>query len=165
VPAAAAESGGRSLPLETIHLPEGFSISLYAEDVPGARSLALSPGGTLFVGSRDQGRVYALVDADRDHHAERVHVIAEGLSSPNGVALRDGALYVAEIHRVLRLDAIEQRLTDPPEPAVVYDEFPTERHHGWKFIAFGPTACSTCRSARPATSATARTRSSLRSPA
>jgi glucose/arabinose dehydrogenase len=138
VPAAAAESGGHSLPLETIRLPEGFSISLYAEDVPGARSLALAPGGTLFVGSRDQGRVYALVDADRDHNAERVHVIAEGLSSPNGVALRDGALYVAEIHRILRFDAIEQRLADPPEPAVVYDEFPTEGHHGWKFIAFGP---------------------------
>jgi len=133
-----AGDGGRSLPLETIRLPEGFSIALYADDVPGARSLALAPGGTLFVGSRDQGRVYAVVDADRDHRAERVHVIAEGLSSPNGVALRDGALYVAEIHRVLRFDAIEERLTEPPEPAVVTDRLPTERHHGWKFIAFGP---------------------------
>lgn len=135
---APADPSGDSLPLETLRLPDGFSISLYAADVPGARSLALSPDGTLFVGTRDQGRVYAVVDTDGDRRAERVHVIAEGLNSPNGVAVRHGALYVAEISRILRFDAIEDRLTDPPEPAVVTDRFPTERHHGWKFIAFGP---------------------------
>jgi len=56
---------------------------------------------------------------------------------PNGVALRDGALYVAEVHRVLRFDGIESRLENPPPPVVVR-EFPPDRHHGWKFIAFGP---------------------------
>jgi glucose/arabinose dehydrogenase len=57
---------------------------------------------------------------------------------PNGVAFRDGALYVAEVHRVIRFDGIESRLEKPPVPVVLNDTYPTERHHGWKFIAFGP---------------------------
>ena len=124
--------------LEKVRLPDGFQIDLYAENVPNARSLALGPGGTVFVGSRQAGKVYALVDADGDQRAERVRIIAENLNSPNGVALRGGALFVAEMHRVLRFDDIENRLENPPAPVVVSDQFPDETHHGWKYIAFGP---------------------------
>jgi glucose/arabinose dehydrogenase len=124
--------------LDKVRLPDGFEIDLYAENVPNARSLALGPGGTVFVGSRQAGKVYALVDADRDQRAERVRVIAENLNSPNGVALRGGALFVAEMHRILRFDDIENRLENPPAPVVVNDQFPEETHHGWKYIAFGP---------------------------
>jgi glucose/arabinose dehydrogenase len=70
--------------------------------------------------------------------AETVHVVAQGMNNPNGVAFRDGALYVAEVSRILRYDAIESRLEDPPAPVVIYDGLPTETHHGWKFIRFGP---------------------------
>ena len=131
-------AGAGDLPLELVTLPPGFTINVYANDVPNARSMALSPGGTLFVGTRSQGKVYALRDEDRDHRAEQMYTIASGLTMPNGVAFKDGALYVAEVHRVLRYDAIESRLTDPPEPVVVNDAFPSDRHHGWKFIGFGP---------------------------
>jgi glucose/arabinose dehydrogenase len=137
-PAATEEAGEAGLPLDQIELPEGFSISIYAADVPGARSLTLGDEGTVFVGSRDPGKVYALVDADRDRQAEQVHELAHGLDSPNGVAYRDGALYVAEISRILRFDGIEQRLGDPPKPVVISDSYPSDGHHGWKFIAFGP---------------------------
>jgi hypothetical protein len=57
---------------------------------------------------------------------------------PNGVAFRDGALYVAEVNRILRFDGIEERLASPPAPATVYDALPRNPHHGWKFIRFGP---------------------------
>jgi glucose/arabinose dehydrogenase len=126
------------LPLELIKLPPGFSISLFAEGVTNARSLALGSNGTVFVGTRSEGDVYALVDADGDGRAEQKYTIAEGLNSPNGVAYRDGALYVAEVSRILRYDAIESNLKKPPTPVVVSDRFPSDRHHGWKFIAFGP---------------------------
>ena len=127
-----------ALPLEDLRLPPGFRIAVYAAPVPGARSLARGPGGTVFVGSRGPGRVYALRDRDGDGRAEEVRVIARGLNQPNGVAVRDGDLYVAEIHRILRLPDIESRLDDPPTPEVVYDGYPRDRHHGWKFIRFGP---------------------------
>ncbi|MHB8995955.1 MAG: PQQ-dependent sugar dehydrogenase [Armatimonadota bacterium] len=125
-------------PLDQIRLPEGFHISYYASDVPGARSLCLGARGTVFVGTRDQGTVYALVDDNGDRRADRVLTIARGLNYPNGVAFRIGSLYVAEIHRLIRYDNIEQRLDNPPAPVVVRGDFPTDRSHGWKFIAFGP---------------------------
>lgn len=125
-------------PLDRISLPDGFRISYYASDVPGARSLTRGAGGTVFVGTRDLGNVYALVDANGDYRADRVVTILSGRTYPNGVAFRNGSLYVAEVPRVLRLDNIEQSLDNPPRPVVVRDGYPTDRAHQWKFIAFGP---------------------------
>lgn len=126
--------------LSAVHLPPGFTIALFADRVPNARSLTHgAPGsGTVFVGSREAGAVYALADRDHDGRAESTYVVARGLTSPNGVAFRDGALYVAEIHRITRYDGIESRLADPPAPVMVYDRLPREGHHGWRYIGFGP---------------------------
>ncbi len=123
--------------LDSIHLPPGFSIDLYAS-AKGARSLTISPEGIVFVGSRSAGTVYAVVDKDRDGRGDHVFTIASGLRQPNGVAFRDGALYVAEINRIVRFDDIEANLASPPTPVVVFDGYPGDNHHGWKFIAFGP---------------------------
>jgi glucose/arabinose dehydrogenase len=128
----------QDLPLDSIRLPDGFRISLYAR-VPNARSMAYSPNGVLYVGTREGGgEVYAVTDPDGDGTGDRVVTIAEGLNVPNGVAWREGSLYVAEIGRILRFDGIDEALDAPPDPVVISDDYPTERHHGWKFIAFGP---------------------------
>ena len=94
------------LPLDRIKLPEGFKIELYAEGVKNARSMALSPNGTLFVGTRSKGDVYAVQDLDGDYKADKVYTIAKGLKLPNGVAFRNGSLYVAEVNRILRYDRL-----------------------------------------------------------
>lgn len=136
---AGADDDGPAPPdLSLIELPDGFEISIFAGEVENARSLERTPGGTIFVGSRQAGNVYAVVDADGDFEADTTYVIDSELRMPNGVAFRDGSLYVAEVSRILRYDDIENRLADPPEPVVVYDDYPTDRHHGWKFIDFGP---------------------------
>jgi glucose/arabinose dehydrogenase len=119
-----------------ISLPAGFQIATFAE-VPGARSLALASSGTVFVGTRGD-KVYAVADTNSDFTADRVYRIADGLFMPNGVAFRDGDLYVAEVNRILRFDDIESRLDNPPQPIVIDDSYPSDRSHGWKFIAFGP---------------------------
>jgi glucose/arabinose dehydrogenase len=126
------------LPLELIKLPPGFTIDIYASDVPGAREMVLSPNGTLFVGSMKAGNIYALPDNDRDGRADEVIVIAKGLHMPNGVAFYNNSLYVAEVARVLRYDDLDSRLRDPPQPVVVNDSYPANEWHGWKYIAFGP---------------------------
>ena len=123
--------------LQDIILPEGFRIEAYAENVDGARQLCMGEKGTLFVSTRDKN-VYALTDGDGDGKPETKYLIAQGLVMPNGVAFKNGALYVAEVHRILRFDGIEDHLSEPPGPVVVYDHFPTEKHHGWKYIAIGP---------------------------
>ncbi|HEU4368518.1 MAG TPA: PQQ-dependent sugar dehydrogenase [Methylomirabilota bacterium] len=130
LPSAAAQAGD-------ITLPPGFRIAVYAE-VPNARQMAMGPGGVVFVGSMTAGKVHAVVDRNGDHQADTVHELASGLSLPSGVAFRDGALYVAAVNRVLRFRDVARDLTKPPAPEVVSDAFPSDRHHGWKFIAFGP---------------------------
>ena len=135
-PPGRARAAGE-LPVDRISLPERFSIEVFAR-VEDARSLALGPAGTVFVGNRRGDSVWAVRDDDGDRRADRVLKIASGLEMPNGVAVRDGDLYVAEVSRVLRFPAIEQRLDDPPEPETVQGSFPEETHHGWKHIAFGP---------------------------
>jgi glucose/arabinose dehydrogenase len=131
LPSAAAD-------VNDLKLPAGFRIAVYAADVLNARQMALGPEGVVFVGSKAEGKVYAVVDRDGDHKADQVHVLARGLNQPSGVAFRDGALYVAAVNRVLRWRDIARNLAQPPEPEVVSDAFPSDAHHGWKFIAFGP---------------------------
>src|SRR3954464_4276263 len=148
---------GRAAPLrlDAFRLPPGFQIDVYAQNVVNAREMTLSPGGVLFVSTRREGNVYALLDTKHQNKADRVVTLAKGLENPNGVAFRDGALYVMERSRLLRYDAIEQKLDNPPTPVVLRDDFPKEAHHGWKFIAFGPDGwlyvpvgapCNVCKS-------------------
>ncbi len=123
--------------LEKIKLPPGFRIGVYAE-VPNARSMTLSPSGILYVGNRGEDKVYAVVDENKDGRSDKVYTLLSGYEMPNGVAFKDGNLYVATVSSVLKLENIESRLSNPPLPVTVYDQFPTDTHHGWKFIAFGP---------------------------
>ncbi len=123
--------------LDQIKLQPGFKIEVWAADVPNARSMAISDNGIVFVGNRQEKNVYALVDENGDGKADTKYILAEGLKMPNGVAYKDGDLYVAEVSRILRFKDIKNTLTNP-KYEVVYDQYPTKTHHGWKFIAFGP---------------------------
>ena len=120
-------------------VPTGFQVTVFADSVENAREMALGPRGTVFVGSMRAGKVHAVVDRDGDHKADRVVLIASGLDQPNGVAVRNGALYVATASKILRYDDIERHLDSPPAPVVVRDSLPNpSAGHTWKFIAFGP---------------------------
>lgn len=126
----------KDFPVDKIQLLPGFQIHAYAK-VPGARSMCLGSKGTLFVGTMG-GAVYAVTDTDKNGISDHVYTISDGLDMPNGVAFRDGSLYVAENSRVVRFDSIENSLAHPHAFKVVYDKYPHDKAHGWKFIAFGP---------------------------
>ena len=117
-------------PLSQIKLPRGFKIEVVV-DIPGARSLVESPSGTLFVSTRDEGKVYAYRD-------KKLFVLATGLTAPNGIDFLDGALYIAETGRISRLDRVEADLLHPPKPKIIVTDLPTQAHHGWRYMRFGP---------------------------
>lgn len=137
---AAFAACAAELPVERIKLPPGFAIEVWAR-VDNARQMTLGRhdgrGGTLFVGSMAAGKVHA-VSFDGEYRVRRVTTIASKLRMPVGVAYRDGSLYVSAVSRILRYDAIDQSIEHPPAPVIVTDSLPTDAHHGWKFIAFGP---------------------------
>jgi len=124
--------------IKQLQAPAGFVVSIFADKLPNARSLALGDNGVVFVGTGSEGAVYAVQDSNSDGVADKSYVIADHLYMPNGVAYRDGSLYVAEVNRIIRFDRIVQQLANPPKPAVVYDQLPSEQHHGWKYLRFGP---------------------------
>jgi glucose/arabinose dehydrogenase len=123
------------LALDDIKLPPGFFIEEYA-DVPNARSLALGDRGTLFVANRKGRSVYAVV-ANDDGTTRTIELSTE-MNAPNGIAFHNGDLYVAEIERVSRYTDIENDLENIPDAEVLDIELPSERHHGWRYIGFGP---------------------------
>jgi glucose/arabinose dehydrogenase len=129
--AAAADK----LPLAKLKLPPGFNVEVYAAGMANARSLAEGDKGTVFVGSRLVDKVYAVANKDGKR---QVKVIATGLYRPNGVAFKNGTLYVAELSKISKLDKIEDNLDNPPKPTMIYDNLPKDEAHGWKFIAIGP---------------------------
>lgn len=121
-----------------LQLPDGFKAEIFAANVPNARQLALGEHGTVYAGSREAGNVYAIVDKNKDYKADTVYTIAKDLRMPSGIAYRNGSLYVAAVSTIYRYDDIDINLGTPPEPVIITDSYPTDGHHGWKFIAFGP---------------------------
>src|SRR5712691_12988764 len=123
------------LPVGKLKAPKGFKIEVYASGMANARSLALGDKGTVFVGSRLVDKVYAIVDQGGKRE---VKVLASGLYRPNGVAFKNGTLYIAELSKVSKIDKVEDVLDNPPKPTMIYDNLPKDEAHGWKFIAIGP---------------------------
>mgnify|MGYP001032220565 CR=1 FL=1 len=132
-----SRAGNENTKLDQIELPPGFAINVFASGLSSPRQMALGKQGTVFVGSRSDS-VYALQDTDSDGRADKKYTIASGLQKPNGVAFRDGDLYVAEIPRLSRYADIEANLQNPPEAQVLSEDFPNRSHHGYRFIKFGP---------------------------
>lgn len=142
--------------LDKIQLPEGFTISVYAE-VPDARSICVSSSGTVFAGTRND-KVFAIPDKNNDGKADSVYQIASGLRSASGVAFRDGSLYIGASSTIYKMENIESHLSDPPKPSIVYDQFPSDAHHGLRYISFGPdnklyvgvgAPCNVCLPSKP----------------
>jgi glucose/arabinose dehydrogenase len=153
-----AQPGNHQDLLKQLRVPNGFKLSVFADNLPNARSLALGDNGIVYVGTGAAGNVYAVEDTNHDGIADKNYTIASDLYMPNGVAFKDGALYVAEINRIIRFDGITKSLDKPEKPVVVYDKFPSDKHHGWKYLRFGPDGklytaigapCNICKPDKP----------------
>jgi glucose/arabinose dehydrogenase len=123
------------IPLDRLKVPAGFRVELWAHGMPGVRMMTRGDKGTIWAGTRTIGRVYEI----KDNGKERTHrILAEKLVQPNGVAFRDGSLYVAAIEKIYRYDGIEDNPNAKPVDLSAAFKFPPLVHHNWKFLAFGP---------------------------
>ncbi len=123
------------LQIDKLKVPSGFKIEVWASGMVNARTMTESPNGTIYVGTRFPGNVYAVVTKDGKRE---VKIIAKGLHRPNGVVFANGSLYVAELSRIIRYDNIEKNLDNPPAPVVVFDALPKDEPHGWKYLKLSP---------------------------
>ena len=132
IPATADKVAGV---VDKLSLAKGFKLEVYASGIANARSLRIGDKGTVFVGSRLLDKVSAVVDKGGK---KEVKIVASGLYRPNGVAFKDGTLYIAELSKISKIEKIEDNLDNPPKPTVIYDDLPKDEAHGWKFISIGP---------------------------
>ena len=100
--------------------------------------MTLGDHGIVYVGSMTEGKVYAVIPNDTQTQAKQVITIASDLKLPNGVAYRNGALYVSALNKILRYDNIENNLPPTQAPTLITDQLPDKEWHGWRYIAFGP---------------------------
>lgn len=121
--------------LGKLKVPEGFKLEVYAGGMVNARSLARGDKGTIFVSTRLLDRIYAITEKDGKRD---VKPLFSGLFRPNGLAFKDGTLYIAELNKISKVEKIEDNLDNPPKPVVIYDNLPSDEAHGWKYLTIGP---------------------------
>ena len=129
-------SFSKTLPIHLLKLPPGFSIEIYTDAVPNARSMALGPKNTIFVGTKDEGKVYAVLQ-NPETKKTSVLTIASDLNMPNGVAYFKNDLYVMDVDRLYIYKDIMNHLHSP-KPIEINNLLPDKSHHGWRYIHFGP---------------------------
>ena len=123
------------LPVAKLKLLKNFNLEVYAAGLTNARSLRIGDKGTVFVSTRVLDRIYAIIDKNG---RREVKTLLTGLYRPNGIALHNGTLYIAELSKISKIDNVEDHLDNPPVPTVIYDDLPKDEPHGWKFLTVGP---------------------------
>ncbi|WP_245296922.1 MULTISPECIES: PQQ-dependent sugar dehydrogenase [Rhodomicrobium] len=123
------------LPIDKIKLPDGFKIEVFASGIKDARTIRIGDKGTVFVSNWQGNKIWAITEKDGKRTAKAIY---EGLDWPNGIALHNGTLYVAEHTKISKAENIEASLDSPPKLVTIYDKLGEPRPHGWRFLGVGP---------------------------
>jgi glucose/arabinose dehydrogenase len=122
-------------PEESLQLPEGFQINVFAQNLPGVRFMTIGPDGDLYASLMSGGQIVRLPDLNGDGQADQAITVASGLRQPHGLAFRDGSLYVGETNRVSRLsDSDGDGVYETVQPLA---DLPSGGH-STRTIGFGP---------------------------
>ena len=128
--------------INKLYVPEGFEISIYADNLDSPRQLTETADGFIIVGSKNGDKIFALNDANNDGVAEQKILLANGLQNPTGVSFYKGDLYFSEIDKVWIIEDIDSWLSSDqenlPERSIFMDDLPSETWHGFKYLDFGP---------------------------
>jgi glucose/arabinose dehydrogenase len=121
----------------TLTAPTGFSVETLPFAVPNARQMALTDNGSLIVGTRRGGSVYAIQGALTEIQPTVVELFRD-LTSPSGLTVHNGDLYIGAVSRIIQVPDIDANLTPNPAHRVITESLPDKTHHGWKYLKFGP---------------------------
>lgn len=120
-------------------VPEGFTLQLYAADVPRARFLRFTPAGNLLVSRPGMGDILLLRrDADGDGQPDARETVIAGLNRPLGMDIADGWLYIAESNRIsrIRFDSATDTVEGVIDPLV--EDLTDNGNHWSKTLRIGP---------------------------
>ena len=128
--------------VDKLNIPDGFEISIYADNLNSPRQLTETDKGYVVAGSKKGDKLFALHDIDSDGYAEERILLAENLQNPTGVTFHNGDLYFAEIDTIWVIRDIDKLLSSNPSTlptkSIYMNNLPSETWHGFKYIDFGP---------------------------
>jgi glucose/arabinose dehydrogenase len=120
-------------------VPEGFTVSLYASDVPRARFLRFTRAGDLLVSRPHSGDIVLLRrDANGDGQHDGMETLIGGLARPLGLDFHRNTLFIAQSDRVSRAEFDHDRgvLTTPLKDIVT--GLTDNGNHWSKTVRVGP---------------------------
>ncbi len=127
--------------IERLNIPDGFKITIFADDLDSPRQITQTDNGHIIVGSKKGTSVTAFINENNDGKYKRV-TLATGLKNPAGVAVHKNDLYIAEMSTVWVINQIDSWLESDhkklPEKKIYMNDLPLETWHGLKYIDFGP---------------------------
>jgi len=142
--------------------PEGFQVTLFADNIPQARILKITPTGGLLVSSPSKGTVFLLQDTNGDGHADLTTALVSNLNRPHGIDLyKEGDnhwLYIAETEAVGRIAADWQTGKTQGKYQRLITDIPSSKGHWTKTIQLGPdgwlyltsgSSCNVCEEKDP----------------
>ncbi|HXM37632.1 MAG TPA: PQQ-dependent sugar dehydrogenase [Gemmatimonadales bacterium] len=116
---------------QTLRVPAGFQVSVFAPNLGGVRYLVVGPGNVVYASRPDAGLIVKLPDANHDGVADSAVVVARGLREPFGIAFRGDTMYVAEETAVKRFDP------GATAPVTIVPRLPRGGHIT-RTVVFGP---------------------------
>jgi len=124
--------------LKDFNIDESLSIQVFASDIGSPRQLAEGNDGRIYVGSKNEGKIFVIRDTDGNGVADEKRLIAEDLTYATGVSFYEGNLFFSEIDKIWKIEEIAKFLdrnpSGLPEKILVTDNLPSDKWHGWKWI-------------------------------
>jgi glucose/arabinose dehydrogenase len=118
-------------------LPDGFSATIFADNLGFARHVTVRGDGVVYVALRQRsaaGGIVALRDNDGDGISDRIEYF--GALQGTGIAMHNGYLYFATNTAVVRYAFEGGEMVPGGNPEVIIDGFPVQRQHAAKPFTF-----------------------------
>lgn len=122
--------------IDELVVPDGFSVSVFAEGLGNPRIIAVSDKGHVYVSRQEQGAVAMLVDTNNDGRADNVTDVVTGKKNVHGLAIYKNWLYMVTIKELYRAEMHDDGSLGDPE--LLRDDLPDGGQHPNRTIGFGP---------------------------
>lgn len=122
------------VPTIPLHVPSGFIIHVFADNLGTPRDMIFTPQGTLLVSNPSTNQVFALPDKNNEGRADGKKIIINNENHVHGLAFYNNKLYVADVDKVVRYNWDETTLTATKDKVLF--SLPQNDDHNNRSIVF-----------------------------
>jgi Raf kinase inhibitor-like YbhB/YbcL family protein len=118
-----------------LHVPNGFRVEKFAQNVGNARILAIGPDGSVYVTRREQGDVLRFAVGTNGLAAGPPTRVASR-AGLHGIAFSKGKVYIASVHEIFKANVLPDGSFGPLE--MIIHDLPDAGQHNTRTVQIGP---------------------------